>query len=66
MEKWIKDVIIAIASLAIICAVLWKIGWISSWKEVVVLYGIMVVVIVVNTLSKYIVIRIRNRIDQKE
>lgn len=66
MRKWFKDVIITVISMAIICAVFWKIGWISSWKEVAAIYGIMVMVIVVNTLSKYTVIKIRSRIDQKE
>lgn len=66
MKKWIKDVVITIVSLAIICAVFFKIGWVSSWKEVVALYGIMVMVIVLNTLPKYTVTKIRSSIDQKE
>lgn len=54
MKKWFKDVIITVISMAIICAVFWKTDWISSWKEVAALYGIMVVVITVSTLSKII------------
>lgn len=66
MKKWIKNIIITIFSLAIICVVFWKIDWISSWKEVAALYGILVIVITVNTLSKYLRIKIRNCIDGKE
>ena len=53
MKKWIKNVITAIIILAVICAVFWKTGWISSWKEIAGLYGIMVVVIVVSTMFDY-------------
>ena len=54
MKKWLKSVGITFVLLAIICIVFWKIEWISSWKEVATLYGIMVVVIAINTLTKYI------------
>ena len=54
MKKWLKSVGITFVLLAIICIVFWKIEWISSWKEVATLYGIMVVVIVISTLITYI------------
>lgn len=54
MKKWIRNVITAIVLMAIICMAFWKIEWISSWKEVTILYGIMVVVIAISTLTKYI------------
>ena len=54
MKKWIRNVITAIVLMAIICMAFWKIEWISSWKEVAILYGIMVVVIAISTLNKYI------------
>ena len=38
MKKLLKDIIIAIIALAIICAVFWRINWISNWKEVAFLY----------------------------
>ena len=63
MKKWIKNVIITIASLAVICTVFFKIGWISSWKDVAALYGIMLLVIVMNTLLKYTVVKIRSHVD---
>ena len=54
MKKWFKNVGITIVLLAIICAIFWKIEWISSWKEVAGLYGIIVLVIAVSTLTAYI------------
>ena len=54
MNKWLKSVGITFVLMAIICMVFWKIGWISSWKEVATLYGIMVVVIAISTLAAYL------------
>ena len=54
MKKWLKSVEITFVFMAIICMLFWKIEWISSWKEVATLYGIVVVVIVVSTLITYI------------
>ena len=54
MKKWLKSVGITFVLMAIICMVFWKIEWISSWEEVAILYGIMVVVIAISTLTKYI------------
>ena len=54
MNKWLKSVGITFVLMAIICMVFWKIEWISSWKEVVTLYGIVVVVIAISTLITYI------------
>ena len=53
-EKWLKSVEITMILLAIICIVFWKIEWISSWKEVAALYGIMAAVITISTLITYI------------
>ena len=54
MKKWLKSVGITFVLMTIICMVFWKIEWISSWKEVVTLYGIVVVVIAISTLITYI------------
>lgn len=54
MKKWLKSVEITMILLAIICIVFWKIEWISSWKEVAALYGIMAAVITISTLITYI------------
>ena len=51
MKKWIRNVIISIAIWAIICIVFWKIEWISSWKEVVVLYALLAIVIVISIIT---------------
>ena len=45
------NVIISIAIWAIICIVFWKIEWISSWKEVVVLYALLAIVIVISIIT---------------
>ena len=59
MKKWIKNVIIATIILSVICAGFGIIGWISSWKEVAGLYGILVVVIVVGTVFDYLKSKMR-------
>lgn len=60
MKKWIKNVIITIIVLSIICAGFWKTGWISSWKEVAGLFGILAVVIFVGTLFDYLKSKMRD------
>ena len=42
MKNKLRDVAIAIAILAFLCIVFWKIGWISSWKGVLFLYSLLV------------------------
>ena len=54
MNKWLKNVGITFVLMAIICMVFWKIEWISSWKEVATLYGIVAVVIAISTLAAYL------------
>lgn len=54
MKKWLKSVGITFVLMAIICMVFWKIEWISSWKEITALYGILVVVIAISTLITYV------------
>ena len=61
MKKWLKSVGITFVLMAIICMVFWKIEWMSSWKEIAALYGILVVVIAISTLITYI----RAKIIQK-
>ena len=58
MKKWIKSVIITIVILAILCFAFWKINWISTWDEVAILYGILVVVIMISTLAKLLMRKI--------
>ena len=54
MKKWHKSIGVTFVLFAIICMIFWKIEWISSWKEIAVLYGILVVVIAISTLFTYI------------
>ena len=54
MKKWLKSVGITFVLMAIIYMVFWKIEWISSWKEVATLYGIVAVVIAISTLAAYL------------
>lgn len=58
MKKWIKSVIITIVILTILCFAFWKINWISTWDEVAILYGILVVVIMISTLAKLLMRKI--------
>ena len=51
MKKWLKSVGITFVLMAIICMVFWKIEWISSWKEVVVLYALLEIVIVISIIA---------------
>lgn len=51
MKKWIRNVITAIVLMAIICMAFWKIEWISSWKEVAILYVIIAIVIVISIIT---------------
>ena len=54
MKKWLKSVGVTFVLFAIICMIFGKIEWISSWKEVAALYGILVVIIAISTLITYI------------
>ena len=48
MKKRIRDIVIAVAVLAIICVVFWNIEWISSWKEIALLYSLLAIVITIS------------------
>ena len=51
MKKRIRDIVIAVIVLAIICVVFWNIEWISSWKEIALLYGLLAIVIAISILT---------------
>ena len=55
MKKLLKDIIMAISTLAIICAVFWRINWISTWKDVAFLYFLLVLAIIFNCIKKMFV-----------
>ena len=48
MKKRIRDIVIAVAALAIFCVVFWNIEWISSWKEIALLYSLLAIVITIS------------------
>ena len=45
MKKRIQDILLALIIFAVICALFWHIGWISSVKEIAILYAILVLVV---------------------
>ena len=51
MKKRIRDIVIAVIVLAIICVVFLNIEWISSWKEIALLYGLLAIVIAISIVS---------------
>ena len=51
MKKKIRDIVIAVIVLAVICVVFWNIEWISSWKEIVLLYGLLAIVITISIIA---------------
>ena len=51
MKKRGKQIVIAIIALAVVSAVLWRIGWIDELKEVALLYGLLAVEIAVTLVA---------------
>lgn len=54
MKKTIRDICITIVIMSIICFVFWRIGWLTSSKEVCIMYIIMATVIVTDLFIKWI------------
>lgn len=61
MRKFIRNVIITLAILGLICAAFYKIGWLTSWREVISLYIIAFIVIVANKAIDIDVSKIQSR-----
>ena len=61
MAKTLRNILIALFVLAIICFLFWKIGWIGSWCDVLTLYLILAVVIAVCLVKDIIVSLIKAR-----
>ena len=55
------NVIITLAILGLICAAFYKIGWLTSWREVISLYIIAFIVIVANKAIDIAVSKIQSR-----
>lgn len=54
MKKTIRDIMIAIAVVGIICFVFWQLGWITSAQEIRTLFVILGIVIPVELLGSWI------------
>ena len=48
MKKAIMQVLITVVIMSIICLVFWQVGWITSSREVGIMFAITVIVIVVD------------------
>ena len=51
MKKRVKQIAAAIIALAVVSAVLWRIGWIDEPKEAALLYGLLAVEITVTLVA---------------
>jgi hypothetical protein len=60
MKKFIRNVVITLIILGLICAAFYEIGWLTSWREVVCLYIITFIVIVVDKTIDIAVSKIRS------
>lgn len=48
MKKTIMQILITVVIMSIICLVFWQVGWITSSREVGIMFAITVIVIVVD------------------
>ena len=48
MKKTIMQIMITVVIMSIICLVFWQVGWITSSREVGIMFAITVIVIVVD------------------
>ena len=61
MKAILRNIGIKIILISLICVVFYRIGWITNWREVAILYFITFVVIFVNKLIDILISRIRSR-----
>lgn len=61
MNKLLKNIITTLIFLGVICLIFMKIGWLTSVKEIVAMFLIMVIVIAANILFTYIWSKIKNK-----
>lgn len=54
MKKIVRDICIAFVILCLICFAFWQIGWITSTKEIGIMFLIAVVVILIDLLLGWI------------
>lgn len=48
MKKTIMQILITVVIMSIICLVFWQVGWITSSREIGIMFAITVIVIVVD------------------
>lgn len=60
MKAFLRYVGITIILISLICVVFYRIGWITNWREVAILYFITFVVIFVNKFIDILISRIRS------
>ena len=54
MKKAIMQVLITVVIMSIICLVFWQVGWITSSREVGIMFAITVIVIVVDLAVSFV------------
>lgn len=50
-KKRIRDIVLAIIILAMICFIFWRNSWLSSWKEVAFLYVLLAIGIAISIVT---------------
>ena len=45
MKKLLKDILVAVSVLAVVCLVFWQLGWITAWQDAVLLYFLLALAI---------------------
>ena len=54
MKKTIMQILITVVIMSIICLVFWKIGWLTSTREVGIMFTITAIVIVVDLAVSFV------------
>lgn len=54
MKKTIMQILITVVIMSIICLVFWQVGWITSSREVGIMFAITVIVIVVDLVASLV------------
>ena len=54
MKKTIMQILITVVIMSIICLVFWQVGWITSSREVGLMFTITVIVIVVDLVASLV------------
>lgn len=63
-KKRIRDIVLAIIILAMICFIFWSNSWLSSWKEVTFLYVLLAIGIAISIVTDAIKRKFRSSKDK--